>query len=140
MPTTRITLTVVLGNLPQKEYIFEQPTRCNIGRSEVCDIPVPADGFHADISRRHCCLEVDPPTIRVRDLGSRNGTWINGQKIGQRPSHQLPQEADLRDFATHELQDGDELRVGSIIFRVGIASAGELALLMAAVSQPGGEV
>jgi pSer/pThr/pTyr-binding forkhead associated (FHA) protein len=81
---------------------------------------VPADGLHADISRRHCCLEVDPPTIRVRDLGSRNGTWINGQKIGQRPCHQLPQEADLHAFAAHELQDGDELQVGSTIFRVGI--------------------
>jgi pSer/pThr/pTyr-binding forkhead associated (FHA) protein len=123
MTTMRITLTVVHGALPQKEYVFEQSTRCSIGRSEDCDIPVPADGLHADISRRHCCLEVEPPTIRVRDLGSRNGTWINGHKIGQRARHQLPQEADLRHFATHELQDGDELQVGSTILRVSIVSA-----------------
>jgi pSer/pThr/pTyr-binding forkhead associated (FHA) protein len=123
MPATRITVTVVCGNLSQKEYLFERPTQCSIGRSEACDIPVPADGLHADISRRHCCLEVDPPAIRVRDLGSRNGTWVNGEKIGQRPRHQLPQETDWRDFASHDLQDGDELRVGSIIFRVGIVRA-----------------
>jgi pSer/pThr/pTyr-binding forkhead associated (FHA) protein len=140
MPTTQITLTVVQGHLPQKEYVFAQPTRCVVGRSEDCDIPVPAEGLHAYISRRHCCLEVDPPTIRVRDLGSRNDTWINGQNIGQRHRPQLPQEAELGDFATHELQDGDELRVGSLIFRVGIVRAGELALLRAAVSQPGGKV
>ena len=117
MRTPRITLTVVYGHLPKKEYVFEEPTRCIVGRSEDCDIPVPADGLHADISRRHCCLEMEPPTIRVRDLGSRNGTWINGHKIGQRPRHQLPQEVDLRDFVTHALQDGDELQVGTTIFR-----------------------
>src|SRR5262245_14472573 len=101
MPTTQITLTVVHGDLPKEEYVFEGPTRCTVGRAEDCDIQVPADWLHAVISRRHCCLEVEPPTIRVRDLGSRNGTWINGQNIGQRPTHHLPLEADPRDFASH---------------------------------------
>ena len=85
MPTARITLTVVHGDLPEKEYVFEEPTRCIIGRAEDCDIQVPANYQHAVVSRHHCCLEMEPPAIRVHDLGSRNGTYVNGGNIGQHP-------------------------------------------------------
>jgi pSer/pThr/pTyr-binding forkhead associated (FHA) protein len=99
MPTTKITLTVVHGDLPKKEYVFAEPTRCIVGRADDCDIHAPTDRLYADISRHHGCLEVEPPAIRVRDLGSRNRMWINGHRIGQRLRQQLPKEADLRDFA-----------------------------------------
>ena len=130
MPTARITLTVVLGDLPEKEYVFEDSTRCIIGRAEDCDIQVPANYQHAVVSRHHCCLEIEPPAIRVHDLGSRNGTYVNSGNIGQRPRHLSPEEADLREFSVHELEDGDELRVGDIIFRVGIVVSRDLLLPM----------
>ena len=130
MPTARITLTVVLGDLPEKEYVLEEPTRCIIGRAEDCDIQVPADYQHAVVSRHHCCLEIEPPAVRVYDLGSRNGTYLNGGNIGQRPGHLSPEEVDLRDFLVHDLKDGDELGVGNTIFQVGIVVSADLALPM----------
>ena len=33
------------------------------------------------MSRRHCCLALDSEGVLVRDLGSSNGTWINGTRI-----------------------------------------------------------
>jgi predicted component of type VI protein secretion system len=34
------------------------------------------------ISRHHCALLLDDFTLRVRDLGSRNGTFVNEHRIG----------------------------------------------------------
>jgi eukaryotic-like serine/threonine-protein kinase len=130
MQTARISLTVVRGELPEKEYVFEEPTRCTIGRAEDCDIQVPADYQQVVVSRHHCCLEMEPPAIRVRDLGSRNGTYVNGLSIGQRARHLSPEEADLREFTAHELKDGDELEVGNTIFRVAIVVSRDLVLPM----------
>lgn len=34
------------------------------------------------VSRHHCVFILDGWTLRVRDLGSRNGTFVNGNRIG----------------------------------------------------------
>ncbi len=125
MKPARITLTVTQGNLEGKEYVFEEFTRCIIGRAEDCDIRLPMDWAHADVSRHHCALDIDPPAVGVRDLGSRNGTYVNGEKIGQRPARLAAEEADLSQLVVHESHDGDEIRVGSTILRVGIVVPAE---------------
>ena len=48
-----------------------------VGRHPICDMRL--ESFR--VSRRHCTLvEVDGAVV-VRDLGSTNGTWINGRRI-----------------------------------------------------------
>jgi pSer/pThr/pTyr-binding forkhead associated (FHA) protein len=47
------------------------------------------------LSRRHCRLEVSDGVLTVRDLGSRHGTYINGEVVRESP-----------------LLPGDELRIG----------------------------
>ncbi|MBO4548860.1 MAG: FHA domain-containing protein [Abditibacteriota bacterium] len=37
------------------------------------------------VSRRHCELIPGPEGLFVRDLGSTNGTWLNGQRLGCEP-------------------------------------------------------
>lgn len=51
-------------------------TRTVLGRGSDTDIPVIGTG----VSRRHCEIELSQP-IRLRDLGSTNGTWIQGERI-----------------------------------------------------------
>src|SRR4051812_28646228 len=68
-----------------------------IGRREDCDLRIPL----SDVSRKHCRLIVNGETINVEDLGSSNGTYINGERI---------QKADL--------SAGDTLQVGPVIFVV----------------------
>lgn len=48
-----------------------------IGRSNECDITLAA----AHLSRRHVKLTVQDGILYVRDLGSANGTYLNGEKI-----------------------------------------------------------
>ncbi len=48
-----------------------------IGREQDCQIR-PDSEF---VSRHHCVLLLDQFTLRVRDLGSKNGTFVNGCRI-----------------------------------------------------------
>ena len=54
------------------------------------------------VSRRHCLVEVDDGgTVWVRDLGSLNGTWVNGRRVERA-----------------RLGAGDRLRVGPAVFEL----------------------
>jgi pSer/pThr/pTyr-binding forkhead associated (FHA) protein len=116
----KITLTVEQDPFLEPEFIFTKPTRCVIGRADDCAIRVPTDIGHVDISRHHCLLDINPPGVRIRDLGSRNGTFVNGEKIGQRPARPLPETTDLNLPGERVLGEGDEIRVGHVVFRVGV--------------------
>jgi pSer/pThr/pTyr-binding forkhead associated (FHA) protein len=74
-----------------------------LGRSRSCQLRLPGD---ASVSRRHCLIELEGESAWVQDLGSLNGTHVNGAMVGQ-----------LR----QQLQDGDELRVCNNIFAVVLA-------------------
>jgi pSer/pThr/pTyr-binding forkhead associated (FHA) protein len=59
-----------------------------VGRHPRCDVRIAS----SRVSRRHCCLALDRDGVLVRDLGSTNGTWINGLRIEEgvlRPGDEL---------------------------------------------------
>jgi eukaryotic-like serine/threonine-protein kinase len=118
--SARIELTVVSGSGPQRRYVFSEPQTCVIGRVPECAIILPATLENCDVSRRHCALEIDPPFVRVRDLGSLNGTYINGELIGGRWARR-PQTEPVDEHSWFPLRDGDELRLGQhAVFRVDV--------------------
>src|SRR6478672_4055885 len=69
-----------------------------IGRAKECALRAGSEA----ISRRHCAIIRRDTGWTVRDLGSRNGTHVNDEKI----TAEVP------------LKPGDELRVGPLIFRI----------------------
>lgn len=74
------------------------PTACVIGRSASCDYVVDRD----TISREHATIWVEDGRAMVRDLRSRNGTFVNDQRVD-----------------VVELAHDDVLRFGSAVaFRV----------------------
>ena len=76
-----------------------------IGRAESSSIPLD----DAAVSRLHAVLQCYPGGWSIRDLGSANGTFVNGEPLaGER-----------------QLRPGDEIRVGgvSLVFRSRQASA-----------------
>jgi len=123
MNPSRVLITVYQGDLQWKEYTFDQPAVCVVGRADDCEIQLPPGIAHADVSRHHCLLEINPPAVQIRHLGSLNGTFVNGQKIGQRSNPQPPDEANLVALPRHPLKDGDQFRVGSTCFQVEVAPA-----------------
>jgi pSer/pThr/pTyr-binding forkhead associated (FHA) protein len=121
---TQIRLAVERGIHQGKEWVFTTPARLVVGRSVDCDVCLSLPIASADVSRHHCLIEIDPPSLRVRDLGSRNGTFVNGHLIaGHRDSDRPVDETVANSAAPHELHDGDEVRVGCTHFRVGVRSA-----------------
>jgi predicted component of type VI protein secretion system len=73
-----------------------------IGRAKECSLRAGSEA----ISRRHCAIIRRETGWTVRDLGSRNGTLVNNEKI----TKEVP------------LKEGDELCVGPLKFRVAAAA------------------
>lgn len=69
-----------------------------IGRAEECDVRPLSE----DVSRRHCAVHVGLTDVWVEDLGSRNGTFVNGVRITEK----------TKVFA------GDLIRVGALELKV----------------------
>src|SRR5436190_5307960 len=76
----RVTLRVLEGPYSGREFIFDQHDTFLIGRSNDAHLYLPEDKF---FSRHHCLLEIAPPRCFLRDLGSTNGTFVNGQKVSE---------------------------------------------------------
>ena len=76
---------------PLRQWVIEK-TEILLGRSEECDIVLPARA----VSRQHARIVQTAAGYFVRDLGSKNGTFVNGQEVKS-------------DYA---LQDGDEIQIG----------------------------
>jgi hypothetical protein len=74
----RVTLRVLSGPHVGRQFIFDQHDTFLIGRSETAHLYLPEDRF---FSRHHCLLEIAPPRCFLRDLGSTNGTFVNGVKV-----------------------------------------------------------
>jgi pSer/pThr/pTyr-binding forkhead associated (FHA) protein len=117
----RVTLTVVAGEPQGREYVFSERTVGAIGRAADCLVQVPSDLPHLNVSRHHCLLDIDPPQVEVRDLGSRNGTFLNGEIIGRRTRIDHPEAAGCLTMPSFCVEDGDELRVGDTVFRVTVS-------------------
>jgi len=114
----KVTLQVLKGGLDRKRYEFHERTTCVIGRARDCNIRIPDDRSNRAVSRYHCLLDISPPRISVRDFGSKNGTRINGEKIGQRALGVTAKEGREIDFPMRELENGDLVQIGGTVFRV----------------------
>jgi pSer/pThr/pTyr-binding forkhead associated (FHA) protein len=119
-PVPKVILSVIEGSLKGQEYEFRDRTTCIIGRAKDCNLQLPNDEYHKTVSRYHCLLDINPPVIRIRDLGSLHGTYVNGQMIGRRQPNQDPEQLSQDSFPSHELKTGDEIKLGKTIFQVQI--------------------
>jgi pSer/pThr/pTyr-binding forkhead associated (FHA) protein len=115
--SAKVTLTYKQGGPEGKHFVFERPAHPVVGRAEDCTVRVEGKGeIYAMVSRRHCQLDIEPPLVRVRDLGSRNGTYVNGEMIGKRDKGLAAAEPG----SVRELADGDEVGLWPVILKVKI--------------------
>jgi FHA domain len=81
--------------------------RTTVGKAQENDIPLSDD---PTASHLHAILERFPAGWCVTDLGSSNGTFVNGERI----------------WSSHRLRHGDEIRLGQtrLIFRDPVSAGG----------------
>jgi len=88
-------ISVLFGGQEQRVCQLDKP-RMVVGREPNCDICIDNLG----ISRQHCAFATKGDAFVVQDLGSANGTFVNGKKIVE-----------------HFLNDGDEVVIGKYILK-----------------------
>lgn len=78
-----------------------------MARSVIPDIDLgPEGGYDAGVSRRHAVISLHNGRCMIEDLGSANGTFVNGRRLS-------PQ-------AMAGLRSGDELMCGTLALRIEI--------------------
>ena len=79
-------------------------------------------------------LEIELPHVWLRDTDSRNGTYLNGIKVGKRNRDEPPEarHPGSRNHEQFELQDGDEVRLGDFTLSVTFPQESPAELLEAA--------
>ena len=105
MASTQISLTTILnGRVTHRlEPVKERVT---IGRSADCDVRIDS----ADVSRMHAAVVAKSGRWFLEDLGSSNGTQLNGRAV-----------------RNAELRNGDIVQIGAYSLHVGIVGAGDRA-------------
>src|SRR5262245_58745807 len=75
----RFALVVIEGPDAGKSYVIDAacPSRVLVGQSEACAFQV----TDREVSRRHAALEPAGAHLRITDLGSTNGTYVDGVRV-----------------------------------------------------------
>src|SRR5690349_24845555 len=91
---------------PDGEQVFElRPgSSLTVGRALTSDVPL----LDPTVSRRHASLVADDSGIELNDLGSSNGTFVNGERVEKA-----------------RLTPGDVLTFGKLSFNVSVRDASE---------------
>ncbi|MFH0983717.1 MAG: FHA domain-containing protein [Planctomycetota bacterium] len=91
-----VRLVMFRENGSRVEFPLAKPVT-TIGRKDTCDIRIPL----AEVSRKHTEVHVDEVSIRVKDAGSANGTYVNNRRVVE-----------------EKLAPGDHLIIGPVVFTV----------------------
>jgi len=81
---------VLVVDGPGTKHVLEQGSNV-LGRGTEADVRLPDTG----VSRKHADVQLAGGTVTVEDLGSTNGTLVNGRRVGRQ-----------------DLADGDVIRIG----------------------------
>ena len=93
----RLALRFISGKYQGGEFPLEDEREIIVGRSSDLDMVL----VEEMVSRRHARVQLTGGSVRIDDLGSTNGTFVNGERV----SHA-------------ELQEGDRVLIGSNILKV----------------------
>ena len=107
------TLRFISGKYQGGEFPLRPNREIVIGRSSDLDMVLVEDM----VSRKHAKIVTDGRTVSIQDLGSTNGTFVNGEKV-----------------RSMQLKDGDRILVGTSIIKL-VAGSGEVRAPAASLSE-----
>jgi pSer/pThr/pTyr-binding forkhead associated (FHA) protein len=100
LPVSRLALRFISGKYQGGEFPLSEHKEIFVGRGSDLDMVLVEDM----VSRKHARIWCTDTTIGIEDLGSTNGTFVNGEKIRQA-----------------ELREGDRVLIGTSILKVVIS-------------------
>ena len=115
--SAKVQIKISKGKDAGKKFAFTEHDTFVFGRMDDCHACIPDD---TQVSRHHFILEVNPPAACLRDLGSLNGTWINGKEFGARKKGETPEQGAKRRYPEVTLKHGDRIKVGLTELEVSI--------------------
>src|SRR5271154_2884847 len=95
-----VTLEAAAGPVTGRKIQVPAGSIVRVGRTTKSDHALAEDSY---LSGQHFAIECDGKQCRIRDLGSSNGTFVNGDRITE-----------------HIVQDGDSVAAGGSTFIVHI--------------------
>ena len=101
-----VTLTVIEGPHQGSSFTFRDHDNFIVGRSKDAHFRLPLKDKY--FSRIHFMVEVNPPSCRLMDMASLNGTFVNGDRV-----------------TTVDLHDGDVIKGGQTFITVAIGPAAD---------------
>lgn len=104
----KIVLRVTDGPRAGREFVAENHEAFVVGRSPLVSFPIPEDDA---LSRYHFLIEFHPPACLLRDLESRNGTFVNDK----------PARGSVR------LREGDVVAAGGSRFAIQLVESSDAA-------------
>ena len=120
----RVEIIVTAGPARGRRFNFEKPDCFLFGRVEDAHISLPDDPY---VSRQHFLLELSPPVCKLTDLGSKNGTVVNGVRYGGR----TPPEPGMQQASGGKkevfLNDGDTISVGDACLKIFVKETAQTA-------------
>jgi hypothetical protein len=93
----RWSLRFISGKYQGGEFPLRSHREIVIGRSSELDMVLVEDM----VSRKHAKIVTDDKSVNIQDLGSTNGTFVNGEKV-----------------RSCELKDGDRILIGTSIIKL----------------------
>jgi pSer/pThr/pTyr-binding forkhead associated (FHA) protein len=105
-------LRFISGKYQGGEFPLKMNRQVIIGRSSELDMVLVEDM----VSRKHAKISIGPGKIVIEDLGSTNGTFVNGEKVRQA-----------------RLKEGDRILIGTSILKLVVHQGGSAAELPDAV-------
>ncbi|HEY5311246.1 MAG TPA: FHA domain-containing protein, partial [Pirellulales bacterium] len=88
----------VVGGKNAGQELPVSGSRFLIGRAEGCQLRAKSPA----VAERHCELELSPGLVRLNDLGSPEGTFVNNERV----------------TGSRDLKIGDQLRIGPLTFEL----------------------
>jgi hypothetical protein len=105
-PLVHTPIRILLYFSGRSEPLVISDTECVLGRtmeqdrSNTVDLS-PYRAYALGVSRNHAALTYTPGGLTIKDLGSANGTWLNGMR--------------LSGFLPYLLTDGDQIQLGCLL-------------------------
>jgi pSer/pThr/pTyr-binding forkhead associated (FHA) protein len=89
----------------EREQVYTFSGEAVIGRGAAADVSIP----DPSISRRHALARLEGKTVVLEDLGSANGTFLNGNPVR----------------SATRAEDGDRLKIGAVEVELRIDEKGD---------------